>query len=194
MNLKTVTSYSDMMDKIRDRDRTYVLLYKEGSWQSDCARKNIESITEENVSAGFYLANVNEVRDIHPHFHVTTVPTLLEFDHGEFKNNYKGCHQPGFYQNLLNQILFEAKAAGRPQKRVTVYSTPTCPWCNTLKAYLRKNGVRFTDIDVSRDQQAASDMIRKSGQQGVPQTDINGEMIIGFDQNKLSRLLEIKTI
>jgi glutaredoxin-like YruB-family protein len=76
-------------------------------------------------------------------------------------------------------------------KRVTVYSTPTCSWCNTLKAWLQKNNIRYSDVDVSRDQNAAEALVRRTGQQGVPQTDINGQIVVGFNQQRLKELLEI---
>ena len=75
---------------------------------------------------------------------------------------------------------------------MTVYTTPTCPWCTTVKNFLRKNGVRYNEVDVAADQNSAQAMVSKSGQQGVPQTEVNGEMVIGFDQVKLKRLLELK--
>lgn len=75
------------------------------------------------------------------------------------------------------------------QPRVVVFSTPTCPHCRTAKQYLKKKGVRFTDVDVSRDAQAARDMARISGQQGVPVITVGGRPIIGFDRSKLDRLL-----
>lgn len=74
---------------------------------------------------------------------------------------------------------------------MVVYTTPTCSWCNTLKSYLRKNQVRFSEIDVSKNDDSAREMVNKSGQQGVPQTSVNGSMVIGFDKTKLNRLLEI---
>jgi glutaredoxin-like YruB-family protein len=73
-----------------------------------------------------------------------------------------------------------------------VYSSPLCSWCNTLKSYLRKNRIRFTDIDISRDKRAADELVKRSGQMSTPQTDINGEIIVGFDKNKINKLLEIK--
>ena len=54
------------------------------------------------------------------------------------------------------------------------------------------NGITFTDIDVSRDEHAARMMVQRSGQQGVPQTDINGEIIVGFDKNRINKLLNIQ--
>ena len=72
---------------------------------------------------------------------------------------------------------------------VTVYSTPTCPWCDRAKAYLRQNGVPFRDVDVAKDYTAAMEMVRISGQQGVPVTVADGEVILGFDQAKLAKLV-----
>ena len=77
----------------------------------------------------------------------------------------------------------------RRQPRVVVFSTPTCPHCRSAKRYLKQKGVRFTDVDVSRDQRAAHDMQRISGQQGVPVITIGGRPIVGFDRNKIDQIL-----
>ncbi len=77
----------------------------------------------------------------------------------------------------------------KKQKRVIVFSTPTCPHCNRAKHYLRSRGVRFRDVDVSRDRAAARDMVRRSGQQGVPVLDIGGKIVVGFDRAKIDQLL-----
>ncbi len=74
---------------------------------------------------------------------------------------------------------------------VTVYSTPTCRYCTAAKHYLTKNGVKFREIDVSRDAQAAAEMVRKTGQQGVPVIDVNGTAVVGFDKARLNRALRI---
>mgnify|MGYP005845626683 FL=1 len=78
------------------------------------------------------------------------------------------------------------------QPRVIVFSTPNCPYCNMAKRYLRERGVRFRDVDVSRDPAAARDMVRRSGQQGVPVIDINGKIVIGFDKARINQLLGLK--
>jgi glutaredoxin 3 len=75
---------------------------------------------------------------------------------------------------------------------IKVYSTPTCPWCARTKDFLRKNNVKFQDIDVSRDANAAHEMVKKSGQMGVPVIDIDGKIIIGFDEDKLKRTIKSK--
>lgn len=77
----------------------------------------------------------------------------------------------------------------KDQPRVIVFSTPTCTYCNMAKKYFREKGVRFKDVDVSRDAAAARDMVRRSGQQGVPVIDIGGKIIVGFDRPKIDRLL-----
>lgn len=74
---------------------------------------------------------------------------------------------------------------------VKVYSTPTCVYCKTLKEYLKKHKVEFEDIDVSKDEKQLQDMIKKSGQMGVPVVDIDREVIVGFDKQKIDAKLKI---
>jgi glutaredoxin 3 len=73
---------------------------------------------------------------------------------------------------------------------VTVYSTTTCPWCDRAKEYLRSKNVPFVDKDVASDYEAAMEMIRRTGQQGVPVIATEDEVILGFDQPRLARLAE----
>lgn len=80
----------------------------------------------------------------------------------------------------------------KSQPRVIVFSTPTCSFCNAAKQYFRQKGIRFNDVDVSRDPVAARDMVRRSGQQGVPVIDIGGKIVVGFDRNKINQLLGLK--
>jgi len=74
-------------------------------------------------------------------------------------------------------------------KKVKVYSTPMCPYCIRAKQFLKENAVSFEDIDVSSDQAAAEEMIKRSGQMGVPVIDIDGELIVGFDKDKIKKAL-----
>ncbi|MDY0018832.1 MAG: glutaredoxin domain-containing protein [Anaerolineae bacterium] len=77
------------------------------------------------------------------------------------------------------------------QPRVVVFSTPTCSYCSVAKRYLRERGISFTEVDVSRDQRAAQDMVRRSGRQGVPQIDIGGRIVVGFDRARIDQLLHL---
>jgi len=79
----------------------------------------------------------------------------------------------------------------KPQPRVIVFSTPTCTYCNAAKRYFREKGIHFKDVDVSRDQAAARDMVRRSGQMGVPVIDIGGKIVVGFDRPKINKYLGI---
>jgi glutaredoxin 3 len=76
--------------------------------------------------------------------------------------------------------------------RVILFTTPSCSYCRMAKKYLREQGVSFKDVDVSRDQAAARDMVRRSGQQGVPVLDIGGKIIVGFDRSKIDQYLGLR--
>mgnify|MGYP006290537061 CR=1 FL=1 len=73
---------------------------------------------------------------------------------------------------------------------VKVYSTPTCPWCTKAKEFLKDKGVEFESKDVSSDEKARSEMVEKSGQMGVPVLDVNGTVIVGFDQGAIEKALK----
>lgn len=77
--------------------------------------------------------------------------------------------------------------------KVKVYSTPTCPYCVTLKQYLKDNKIEFDDIDVSQDSVALDKMIEDSGQMGVPVVDIDGAIVVGFDKEAISKLLNLES-
>lgn len=193
MAIKEVTSQAAMLKQFNDKKKNYTLLYKKGTDNSDCSLRNIKAALEKVSDINIVAADVTTVRDIHSNYGVKSVPTLLVFEGDNFVKTVKGCNDTNYYISLFESALYTAKANDneKPQKRVTVYSTPSCSWCNTLKTHLRKNNVRFTDIDVSKDQKAAEAMVKKSGQQGVPQTDINGQLIVGFDKQKINMLLGI---
>ncbi len=75
--------------------------------------------------------------------------------------------------------------------KVIIYTTPTCPWCKKVKTFLKKNKVEYSEVDVSSNETASKEMIKKSGQMGVPVTEIDGMIITGFDEAKLRSALKI---
>jgi len=77
----------------------------------------------------------------------------------------------------------------KKQKRVILFTSPTCSFCRAAKMYFRQQHIRFREVDVSRDPAAARDMVRRSRQQGVPVIDIGGKIVVGFDQPKIDKLL-----
>ena len=79
----------------------------------------------------------------------------------------------------------------RTRKKVIVYSTPTCPWCQKTKEFLKANKIPFTNKDVSKNKKNADEMMKKSGQMGVPVTVVGDNVIVGFNQGKLKRAIGI---
>ena len=89
----------------------------------------------------------------------------------------------------MNPVPSAGGRAAQRAHRVLVFTTPSCPWCGRAKAYLRERRVPFREVDVSRDASAARDMVRRTGQMGVPVIEIDGRPIVGFDRRRIDSLL-----
>jgi glutaredoxin-like YruB-family protein len=74
-------------------------------------------------------------------------------------------------------------------KQVKIYSTPTCPWCRKTKKLLDDHGIPYQDFNVAADKEAREEMIRKSKQMGVPVIEIEGEIMVGYDESWLKQKL-----
>jgi thioredoxin len=158
----------------------------------------IEKLTREfegKVRVG--KLNVDEHPRTAAHYHITGIPTVALFRDGKVVNTFVGVRPEPIYRRALEEALQPASArkdkAAAPTKTnkhsVTVFSTPTCPWCARLKAYLKQHQIAFKDVDVSRDAQAAQEMVLRSGQMGVPQAWIDGQVVVGFDRKRVDELL-----
>lgn len=193
MEIIEITSNSDLQNRLGNDKRSFLLLYKSGSESSECALTNLKKVNKTSEEINFFVADVNLVRDIHLNYNISSAPSLLEFDGKELKNTTKGCHDSSYFQSLVDDAVYysNAKKEGKALKTVIAYTSPSCTWCNTLKSYFKQHGVRYREIDISKDQRAAEDLVKKSGQRGVPQTEINGKIVVGFDKPQLNRLLEI---
>lgn len=77
-------------------------------------------------------------------------------------------------------------------KNVIIYSTPTCHFCHAAKDFMTANNIKFTDYNVATDLEKRKEMVDKSGQMGVPVIDIEGELMVGFEQDRLATALGIK--
>ncbi len=75
---------------------------------------------------------------------------------------------------------------------VKVYTTPACPYCFTLKEFLKEHKIKFEEVDVSQDKKARDEMIKKSGKMEAPIIEIDGQIVVGFDKEKITKLLKIK--
>ena len=77
-------------------------------------------------------------------------------------------------------------------KKVSIYSTPSCHFCAMAKEFFKENNVSYEEFNVAVDTEKCTEMIQKSGQMGVPVIDIDGKIIVGFDQGEISKILGIK--
>ena len=75
---------------------------------------------------------------------------------------------------------------------VKIYSTPNCPWCIRTKAFLKEHNILYEELNVAENHKARHEMITKSGQMGVPVLDIDGVIIVGFDEEKIRAALKLK--
>ena len=92
---------------------------------------------------------------------------------------------------LKMQRMLHGMQEEKKEIKVEVYSTDTCPYCHMAKEYLRQRGVKFEDINVSANPQKAQYMMSQTGQAGVPQINIGGAWIIGFDRARIDALLSL---
>lgn len=193
LTMTEVTSYLQLMELAGKSKKSYLLLWKRGSDLSESALRNVLDASREQTQVQVFAADVSQVRDIHPVFGISSVPALLELSEGRLTNVIKGSHDTAFYKALLDDAFFRSMPVddSKPSRSVTVYTTPTCSWCNALKSWLRKNRIPFREVDVSRDERMAQELVRKSGQMGVPQTEIDGQIVVGFNQARLKELLGI---
>jgi glutaredoxin 3 len=77
------------------------------------------------------------------------------------------------------------------QAKVKIYSTKTCVYCNMTKDFFNKNNIKYEEIDVGADRKAAAEMIKKSGQMGVPVIEIGNQIIVGYNKEAIIKLLKI---
>ena len=75
---------------------------------------------------------------------------------------------------------------------IKIYTTPTCPWCKKAKEFLKQKKITYTELDVSSNEKARDEMVKKSKQMGVPVLDVDGKIIIGFDQAAIEKSLKKK--
>ena len=165
---------------------------------SDAAQRalaELEQFSKEQDHVPVYVVDVQKVPGLHREFAVERVPTVLAIEKGKATRSVEGVQSARFYAVHFSGVApTRTQGAGKTTaRRVVVYSGPGCPACGQLKTYLRRNGVAFREVDISRDPRAADRIARRSGQMAVPQTDINGRLVVGFDRATLDRLLGIQS-
>ena len=140
----------------------------------------------------FAKLNVDENQQLASIFGVMGIPTVMFFKDGKIVNQRVGVMSKEAYKTAIDQILNE-KIEGNgasAKKEIIVFSTPSCPWCRKTKEYLKGRGIKFKDVDVSIDRAMAQKMVQRSGEMGVPQLWINGQVVVGFNRPRIDMLLE----
>ena len=171
-----------------------VAFFGDFSKASKKARPVFESCCQENDHQAF-MVDVAKVKGLHKDYGVSSVPTVVVIEKGEVRQRIVGPQTQAFYARALLNIGESPKHSsskdGKKEKkhRVVVYVSNSCPWCTKVKNYLRRRKVRFSEINVSNDEKAAQSLMSRTGQSGVPQIDIDGQFIVGFNQPRIDELL-----
>ncbi|MCD6412800.1 MAG: thioredoxin family protein [Elusimicrobia bacterium] len=181
-------------DRVISENKSLVLF----AFYTETSRKSVEALNvlgefdKANENILVYSINATEVRDIHPVFGINSVPAVLVFSGGKKVNVIYGLQNRDYYENLLSEASHSTSDSSRKVNRVVVYTSDGCPWCARAKEYLRKIRVPFREINVSRKPSEAERLVKKTGQMGTPQIDINGNFVVGFDKPKIDRFLGIR--
>jgi len=159
------------------------------------ALAELKAFAQEYDDVPLYVVDVQKVRGIHKEFDVQRVPTVVAVENGGVTRSTEGVQSARFYALYFAGAAPSRppEAGGRQVRHVTVYSGPGCPPCGLLKTYLRTHGISFREIDIARRPEEAEKLRRRSGYMAVPQTDINGRLVVGFDPAKLAPLLGIQS-
>jgi len=194
-----------MLEWIRDRDHLQAVRQEHGDYFvlafcgefSDAAERalgELKQFAQEHKDIPVFVVDVQKVRGVHKQFDVERVPTVLAIEKGKVTKFVEGVQSARFYGLHFAGATPSrmGSSAASKVRHVVVYSGPGCPACGLVKNYLRRHGVSYREVDISRDHRAAERIARRSGQMAVPQTDINGQLVVGFDRAKLNRLLGIR--
>ena len=185
----------EALKKATSEHADYFALFFWGEF-SDAAQHALRELTEfarQYKEVPVYIIDVQQMKGVHKEYGVDSVPTVLVMKNGREEDRFVGVESAAFYATQLAGMApsHMARPARKKSLRVTVYTSPGCPPCRLVKTYLRQHGISFRSVDISRDARAAREIVRRSGQQAVPQIDVNGRIVVGFDRGKLANLLGI---
>jgi glutaredoxin-like YruB-family protein len=197
MALQPVEDAARLLDTLMASNRPVILgFFADFSVASMQAKPALSRFCEKHPELPAFAVDVVELKDLHRRFGVEVVPTVLVLHGGSVLQSLEGAQTEEYYERALapRQGGPTSKIKGKKADahKVIVYTTDSCPWCVRVKAYLREHKVSFSELNVQRDESAARRMVAKSGQHGVPQLDIDGTMIVGFDRGRIDGLLGLR--
>ncbi len=190
MKISEIHNHQELLNITKTNQLVYCLIHKSDNRISICANEKLKQATDKINEGILCTVDVKDVKDIHTHYNVSTAPTLIVFENNKMINQIKGCNDVSFYENLMQGTFFTSNET-KQKLSVTVYSTPTCSHCTSLKSYLKKHNISYRDIDLTQNPSETEALVKRTGQQGVPQTNINGKFVVGFNIQKLNELLNI---
>jgi len=160
------------------------------TWCGPC--KTLSPIMEElsaenkNPAIRFAKIDVDQNGELAGLYGVMSIPTVVILKDGKFVTQFVGVQTKETYRKAsLDALAYKAPA--KPD--VTLFTTPTCPYCHLAKAYFKEQKIAVTEIDVTKDNEMARKMIDRSGEMGVPQIWINGQVVIGFNKPQIELIL-----
>ncbi len=192
MAIKDVDGLETLRADLGDDGVAYLGFFGEFSERSRRQRPVFDQLADKHPDAPLYRVDVGRVKDVHTHYGVTSVPAVIKVRGDKVVQVIAGERPLTEYEALVTgTVLAAAPRDGETKRprRVTVYTTQTCPWCVRVKDYLKRNRVAFREVDVSQDPKAAQQLTARTGQRGVPQTDVDGHFVVGFDKPQLDKLL-----
>ncbi len=181
------------LGEVQEKHKEFLIVLFYGAFSSASKRAlaELQQFSKDNGEVPVYVIDVERVKGAHRAFGVKNVPTVFSLRQGKVTQRLEGVESAQFYARIFSGAhpSHHKTGKGTVSHQVIVYSGPGCPACGTAKAYLRRRGVTFREVDIARDQHAAQSLVRRSGQMAVPQIDIDGHLVVGFDQAKIDRIL-----
>ncbi len=189
--------FDELLEKTKGR--LVIGFFGDFSAASRQALPQFEKFCRQNPKRAALLVDVGRVKGLHRRFGVDKVPTVLLLDKGKTVDKIVGPQSAEYYARALDggtvpPTRNQRRAGADKQRRhnVVLYVGASCPWCAKARTYLRQNQVPFREIDVSRDPAQATRLVSSSGHQGVPQLNIDGHWVIGFDLARINSLLGLR--
>jgi len=181
------------LGQVQEKHKEFLILvfYANFSSASKRALAEIEQFSKENKEMPVYIIDVEKAKGVHKQFSVESVPTVLALEKDKVIRRIEGVESAQFYARVLSGADPSRLKKGKKtiSHRVIVYSGASCPACGAAKNYLRRRGIGFRDIDISRDPHAAERLVQRTGRMAVPQIFIDGHLVVGFDQAKIDKLV-----
>lgn len=180
------------LEKVKNKHDLVLIVFYTPQSENSLHVHTILQELEQNMEVTIFGIDVSQVKTIHTNYNIDSVPTVLVFRNGSTAEIIKGKQTLAFYEKLFTGIDIDNNdSADNPNHNVTVYTTPTCQYCTAVKNYLDQKGINYDEIDVSEDQTAAQKLMNQTGQKGVPQIDIDGNYIVGYNKQEIDNLLNL---